>query len=86
MLKEDYPEKSAALESVSAAVQNMLLMAFDKGIGSCWKTAPIGAGMDDELRRKFAPDRGEFVAAVTMGYHVSVPKAPKRKEGRYKII
>lgn len=86
MLRQDYPDKRIAVEGVCAAIQNMLLRAYDRGIGSCWMTAPISAGMDEDLRLKYAPDHGEFVAAVTLGYPAQNPKAPKRKEGRYEII
>lgn len=86
MLKEDYPDKNGVIQGVSAAIQNMLLMAHDKGIGSCWMTAPMRAGMDEELRLRYAPERGEFIAAVTFGYPAYTPKAPIRKEGRYEII
>lgn len=86
MLKQDYPDQKGVVEGVSAAVQNMLLAAYDKGIASCWMTAPIRAGMDDELRLKYAPEHGEFIAAVTFGYPAYSPRAPKRKEGRYEII
>jgi nitroreductase len=86
MLKQDYPDKKSVIEGVSAAVQNMLLAAYDMGIGSCWMTAPMRAGMDEELRRKYAAEHGEFIAAVTFGYPAHTPKAPQRKEGRYVII
>jgi len=86
MLKQDYPDKKGVIEGVSAAIQNMILMAYDKGIGSCWMTAPMRAGMDEELRLQYAPDRGEFIAAITFGYPAYTPKAPRRKEGRYEII
>jgi len=79
MLIQDYPDKKGVIKGVSAAVQNMLLMAFDKGIGSCWMTAPMRAGMDEELRHKYAPDHGEFIAAVTLGYPEYTPKTPKEK-------
>jgi len=86
MLKQEYPDKRIATEGVCAAIQNMLLMAYDRGIGSCWMTAAISAGMDEDLRLKYAPEHGEFVAAVTLGYPAQSPKAPKRKEGRFEII
>jgi len=86
MLKPDYPDNKGVIQGVSAAIQNMLLSAHDKGIGSCWMTAPMRAGMDEELRLKYAPGYGEFIAAVTFGYPAHIPKAPKRKDGRYEII
>lgn len=86
LYKPDYPNRTVVVESVSAAIQNMLLMAYDRGIGSCWMTAPITAGMDEGLKRKYAPGCGDFVAAITFGYPAHTPKAPRRKEGRFEII
>ncbi len=86
LYKNDYPDENGATQGVCAAIQNMLLAAYDKGIGTCWMTAPIRVGMDGELQKKYAPDKGRFVAAITMGYPSYEAKAPKRKEGRYEII
>ncbi|MBQ4346908.1 MAG: nitroreductase family protein, partial [Firmicutes bacterium] len=80
------PDFSGAVQGVSAAIQNMLLAAYDKGIGTCWMTAPIRAGMDGDIQKRYAPDKGNFIAAITMGYPAISPRAPKRKEGRYTII
>lgn len=86
MYQQDYPDKKGVIEGVSAAVQNMLLAAYDKGIGSCWMTAPTRAGMEEDIRLRYAPDHGDFIAAVTLGYPAFTPKAPKRKADRYLII
>lgn len=64
----------------------MLLAATDKGLGSCWLTAPVEVGVAAELRDTFAPGKGNLLAVVTMGYSDQVPKTPARKEGRYTII
>lgn len=74
------------LESTAAAIQNMLLTAYDKGISSCWLTAPLESGMDSVLKEEFAPDKGKMVAMLTFGYSEQVAKMPRRREGRYKII
>ena len=73
------------IQSVAAAIQNMLLAAWELGIGSCWLTAPIVAGMSNELRQTFAPDKGELMALITLGYPEKIPNAPKRRENRYVI-
>ena len=42
--KESFNElgkASPALQSVSAAIENLLLLAWDKGIGSCWMTGAL---------------------------------------------
>ena len=86
-LRPDYSKtESTIIQSVSAALENILLAAVDKGLGGCWLTAPLEAGLGDELNRIFAPGKGPFIAMLTLGYPAVVPKAPARKEGRYTII
>ena len=85
-LKDNYPDRDGAMQSVSAAVENILLAAYDKGIGSCWLSAPQRMGFGPELNRRFAPDKGEFVAAITLGYPATEPKAPPRRAGRYDFV
>ena len=82
LLKEDYPDRDNVLQSASAAVENLLLAAWAKGIGSCWMTAPVSAGFGPVLRDRFAPGKGELVAAVSLGYPDQTPRMPKRKTGR----
>jgi nitroreductase len=86
MLKPSEDYNIVAVQSVSAAIENLCLMAYDKGIGSCWMTAPLTTGFSELLEREFAPEAGKFIAAVTLGYPAFTPQAPKRKPGRYKII
>ena len=85
-LRDDYPDRDGAMQSVSAAIENILLSAWDKGVGSCWLSAPQRMGFGPELRERFAPDKGEFVAAITLGYPEQVPKMPPRRDGRYTIV
>ncbi|MDR1482038.1 MAG: nitroreductase family protein [Synergistaceae bacterium] len=82
----NYKETFTKLQSVSAGIQNMLLAAWEKGLGSCWMTAIVNAGLGEDIRGEFAPDHGSLVAAIAIGYPDHAPKAPKRKEGRFKII
>lgn len=84
-LKPDYPDRDGAMQSVSAALENILLAAWDKGLGSCWLSAPQRIGYGPALQERFAPDKGEFVAAVTLGYPDQEPKMPPRRAGRYTI-
>ena len=86
LLKEDYPDRDGAMQSVSAAVENLLLSAWEKGIGSCWISAPQRMGLGEEIRARFAPDKGEFVAAITLGWPDQEPDMPKRREGRVTFI
>lgn len=43
-------------------------------------------GSGGELRARFAPDKGEFVAAITLGYPDETPQMPPRREGRWAIL
>ena len=85
-LKDNYAYPDTVLESISAALENMLIAAASKGIGSCWLTTPRVAAAGAELRNVFAPGKGELAAIATFGYAAKVPNAPKRKEGRIVII
>lgn len=86
LLKPGDEDDIALISSSSAAIQNLCLMAYDKGIGSCWMTAPIETGYSEIIRKEFAPEAGSLVAAVTLGYPGMTPKAPRRKDGRYTIV
>lgn len=89
-LYKDYqPEPGGDVElalgqSMGAAVQNMLLAASERGIGSCWMTAP--KPVEKELCEAFAPGRGSFMCAVTLGYTDLDPRPIPRKEDRMTFI
>ena len=86
-LKPDYHQAGDSVNlSIGAAIENMLLAAHEKGIGSCWLTAPVEAGVSKEIQEMFALGHGELVALITFGYPAKEAVAPKRKEGRYRII
>lgn len=84
-LKPDFPDRDGAMQSVSAAIENVLLAAWNEGIGSCWMSAPQRIGFGPALQERFAPGKGEFVAAITLGYPDQEAKMPPRREGRYTI-
>ncbi len=85
--KPHYVKKeSTMIQSVAAAIQNMLLTAYARGLGSCWLTAPLEAGADNILKERFAPDKGDMIALLTFGYAEIEPRAPRRKTDRYEII
>lgn len=89
LLKPEYNEShkaNPAVQSVAAAIENLLLLAWDKGIGSCWMTAPFSMGVDAVLEETYAPEHGHFVAAVALGYPAQKPKMPRRKEGRVTFL
>lgn len=81
-LKPEYPDRDGAMQSISAALENLMLAAWAKGLGTCWISAPQRMGFGPELQETFASDKGEFVAAVTLGYPDQEGKLPPRREGR----
>jgi len=60
-------ERIMAVQSVAAAIQNLLLAAHAKGLGACWMCAPLFA---PEAARAALdlPDDWEPQALVTLGY------------------
>lgn len=85
--KPDYTKSDETIvQSVSAAMENILLAAVDRGLGGCWMTAPIETRDGAALRDTFAPGKGALVAMMTIGHPAKVPPAPKRKPGRYVIL
>ena len=86
--KEDYLNyEDDALESVSAAMENMLLTACSLGLGGCWLTAPIQTGLAPDIQRTYAPGKGRLVGVLSIGYAADGGgTSPKRKPGRYVIL
>jgi nitroreductase len=64
------------IQSIGAAIQNMLLAAEDLGLGSLWICDVFSAY--DELR-SFLAEKGELIAAVSLGYADEAPDARPRK-------
>jgi len=82
---DDYPDEERqkaeylmAVQSVAAAIQNMLLTAHLEGLGACWFCAPLFC---PETVKKIlrAPKTVEPQALITMGYPAEKPEPPPRK-------
>lgn len=78
--------ESTMIQSVAAAIQNMLLTAHGLGIGSCWMTAPLETGVDHKFQERFAPDKGDMIAMITLGYPEEERTMPRRKPNRFEIV
>jgi F420 biosynthesis protein FbiB-like protein len=67
-----------AVQSVAAAIQNMLLAAHAEGLGACWFCAPLFCPEvvreTLEIPKNFQPQ-----ALIAMGYPAERPKTPRRK-------
>jgi F420 biosynthesis protein FbiB-like protein len=80
-----YPDESRqkteydiAVQSLGAAIQNMLLAVESKGLGACWFCAP--AFCKEAVRKVLAiPEDVEPQALIAVGYPAENPPAPLRK-------
>ncbi len=68
------------MQSVAAAIQNLLLAAHARGIGGCWMTGPIH--LEVEINKLMAVRDMKLQAIIPMGYPEERPPAPKRKPER----
>lgn len=85
-LQKEYPfARDSMLQSAAAATQNLLLAARERGLGACWINAASELGYGPALREQFAPDKGEFISIVTLGYSDHTPRTPGRKPDRWVI-
>lgn len=67
-----------AIESCAAAIQNLLLLAYAEGLGTCWMTGPLW--IEDEINRFLGVEDKVLVALITVGYPEKIPRPPPRKE------
>lgn len=67
-----------AVQSVAAAIQNLLLAAHIEGLGACWRCAPLFA---KKIVRKALniPEDVEPQALIEIGYPDEEPSPPPRK-------
>jgi coenzyme F420-0:L-glutamate ligase/coenzyme F420-1:gamma-L-glutamate ligase len=66
------------VQSFGAALQNLLLAAYAKGLGACWFCAP--AFCKETVRKILKiPDEVEPQAFVAMGYPAEKPQVPIKK-------
>ena len=85
-LQKDYGElRDSMLESTAAAIQTVLLAAKERDLGTCWINAATHLGYGPVLRDLYAPDKGELVSIVTLGYPERTPIAAGRKPDRFVI-
>jgi coenzyme F420-0:L-glutamate ligase/coenzyme F420-1:gamma-L-glutamate ligase len=76
--KRQTVERDLAIESLGAAIQNLLLTAHAKGLGACWFCAP--AFCKERVRNILKiPQEVEPAALIVMGYANEKPLAPLRK-------
>ncbi len=72
------------LLSASALIQNILLLAKAKGLGTCWLTAP--KYVEDEINTFLEVEDQELVSVISIGYPDQTPPVPPRKGEKIRLI
>ncbi len=63
------------IQDTAVSLQNLLLAAYDLGLGTCW----VGAFNEEHVREVLnLPDTLRPVAIVPVGYPACIPNAPDR--------
>ena len=73
-------EDVTSFQNVAAAIQNLLLVAYAEGLGSCWMTGPVT--VSEEISRFLGVKDMTLVAVIPMGYPDEIPKVPPRRPER----
>lgn len=68
------------MSDAAAAIENLLLAAWDKGLGTCWLTGPLKARADVIASFLGVPADRELVAIVSLGYPDHQPPMPPKKD------
>jgi len=78
-VKRQMCERDLAMQSLAAALQNMLLAAHSLGLGACWFCAPAFCkGTVREVQD--IPDEVEPEALIAIGYPAEKPSVPPKKK------
>ncbi len=70
-------ERLNNLLSASALIQNILLLAKARGLGTCWMTGP--KHVEDQINDFMKINDQELVSIIPIGYPDQNPPAPPRK-------
>lgn len=66
-----------AIQNTAAAIQNILLAAYDRGLATCW----VGAFTESRIRKELTiPSNIEIHAIIPLGYPAERPRAPPKIE------
>ncbi|MDY6987303.1 MAG: nitroreductase family protein [Thermodesulfobacteriota bacterium] len=69
-----------SIQTVAAAIQNLLLASHAEGLGACWMTGPVHVAQ--QIDEFLDIHNKTLVAVIPMGYPDQSPPAPKRRPGR----
>ncbi len=72
------------IQSVAAAVENLLLLIHEEGLGGCWMTGPVH--LENEINKIVGVKSKKLQAIIPLGVPDIIPPTPKRKGGRIEWI
>ncbi|MCK4584288.1 nitroreductase family protein [candidate division WOR-3 bacterium] len=72
------------IQSVAAAVENLLLLIHEEGLGGCWMTGPVH--LENEINKILCVKGKKLQAIIPLGVPDIIPPTPKRKGGRIEWI
>jgi nitroreductase len=64
----------------AAAIENLLLAAWDKGLGTCWMSGPLKGSYDAIASFLGVPEGKELLAIIPLGYPGHQPVRPPKKD------
>jgi nitroreductase len=73
------------ISDASAATENLLLAAWDKGLGTCWLTGPLKTRADMIASFLGIDENREIVAIVALGYPDHKPAMPPKQDISQKV-
>lgn len=76
------PETS--IQTVAAAIQNLLLAVHAEGLGACWMTGPVH--VEKQINEFLGVNDKVLAAVIPLGYPDESPPAPKRKPNRVMFV
>ena len=68
------------LEDGSAATENILIMAADSGLGSCWVAGDKKPYCEEILEFLGVPEKYKLVSLISMGYPKNSPKEISKRK------
>jgi nitroreductase len=69
----------------AAAIENLLLAAWDRGLGTCWMSGPLKGRYDAIASFLGVPEDRELLAIIPLGYPAHQPARPPKRDIATKV-
>jgi nitroreductase len=77
-------DRLGAAQSASALMQNLCLLAYEAGLGTCWMNGPLF--LQKEINELLGIEGEDLMAVIPIGYPIQEPPLPPRKPGKVRWI